>query len=84
MRARGSARRRRFVWRRLDGVRRYVLEVQRADGSVVFTETTGDTTFTLREPAGVLPESDYRWWVREDTDGSEPRASSFRFLRLRR
>ena len=59
-------------------------EVQRADGSVVFTETTGDTTLTLREPAGVLPESDYRWWVREDTDGSEPRASSFRFLRLRR
>ncbi|MGH7584968.1 MAG: hypothetical protein ACREMH_01865 [Gemmatimonadales bacterium] len=73
-----------FVWRRLDGVSRYVLEVQRTDGSVVFTETTGDTTVTLPDPAGVLPEGDYRWWVREVTDGSEPRASSFRPLRPRR
>lgn len=73
-----------FVWRPLEGVRRYVLEVQRPDGAVVFTETTGDTTVTLRDPAGVLPEHDYRWWVREVTDGSEPRASPFRSLRLRR
>ena len=73
-----------FVWRPLDGVRRYVLEVQRLDGSVVFTETTDDTTFTLGEPAGVLPENDYRWWVREVTDGSEPSASPFRALRIGR
>jgi hypothetical protein len=73
-----------FVWRPLAGVRRYVIEVQRADGSVAFTETTADTALTLREPSGVLPESEYRWWVRELTDGSEPRASSYRTLRLRR
>lgn len=73
-----------FAWRPLDGANRYVLEIQRTDGAVVFTETTGDTTVTLQEPAGVLPERDYRWWVREVTDGSEPRASPFRSLRVRR
>ena len=73
-----------FVWRPLAGVRRYVIEVQWTDGSVAFTETTADTTVILKEPAVALPESDYRWWVREVTDGSEPRASSYRALRLRR
>jgi len=71
-----------FVWRPLPEASRYVLEVQRPDGSVVFADTTSDTTFTLTEPGRILPEVEYRWWVRETTDGAEPRSSALRELRL--
>jgi hypothetical protein len=71
-----------FAWRPLPEASGYVLEVQRPDGSVAFTDTTRDTTAILAEPGGVLPEAEYRWWVREETDGAEPRASDFRSLRL--
>lgn len=73
-----------FAWHPLPEATGYVLEVQRPDGSVAFTDTTADTTATLTEPDRVLPESDYRWWVRETTDGAEPRASAFRSLSLPR
>lgn len=73
-----------FVWRPAAGASSYVLEVQRADGSVAFSDTTADTTVTLAEPGQLLPESDYRWWVREVTDGAEPRSSALRRLRLPR
>lgn len=71
-----------FAWRRIPEASRYVLEVQRQDGSVAFADTTADTTVTLARPAEVLPAADYTWWVRETTDGSEPRASERRTLRL--
>jgi hypothetical protein len=71
-----------FAWHALPEASGYVLEVQRPDGSVAFTDTTTDTTATLTEPSRVLPEAEYRWWVREATDGAEPRASAFRALRL--
>lgn len=69
-----------FTWRALPGVSSYVLEVQRLDGSVAFADTTTDTV--LAEPSRVLPDSAYRWWVREVTDGTEPRSSELRELRL--
>lgn len=71
-----------FAWHAVPGVSRYVLEVQRADGSVAYADTTADTTATLTDPSALKPDSAYRWWVREVTDGSEPRSSAFRDLRL--
>lgn len=70
-----------FVWRSLAGASGYMLEVQRRDRTVAFTDTTSDTTLTIADPARVLPETEYRWWVRETTDGTEPRSSTLRSLR---
>jgi hypothetical protein len=70
-----------FTWRSLPGASRYVLEIQRTDGSVVLADTTADTVLVLHE-IGQLPSSTYRWWVREVTDGSEPRSSDLRNLRV--
>jgi hypothetical protein len=71
-----------FTWRALPGASGYVLEVQRQDGSIAFSDTTGDTSATIADPGEALPDSDYRWWVRETTDGSEPRSSPLRPLRF--
>jgi hypothetical protein len=71
-----------FVWRPLPGASRYVLEVWRSDRSVAFSDTTADTTLTISEPARLLPEPEYRWWVREMSAGAESRSSVFRSLRL--
>jgi hypothetical protein len=71
-----------FAWHAVPGVSRYVLEVQRADGSVAIADTTADTAATVTDMSRLRPDSAYRWWVREATDGSEPRSSAFRDLRL--
>jgi hypothetical protein len=71
-----------FVWRAVPGVSRYVLEIQRADGSLAFTDTIADTVATVMPVRRLLPDTTYRWWVREVTDGSEPRSSAFRELRI--
>ena len=71
-----------FIWRPLPEARGYVLEVQRRDGSVVFSDSTSDTLLAIADPEAMLPPADYRWWVREQTDGAEPRSSAFRDLRL--
>ena len=70
-----------FTWRAVPEATGYVLEVQRADGSVVLADTTGDTVAVV-EAGRLAPDSNYRWWVREVTDGAEPRSSGFRGLRL--
>lgn len=70
-----------FTWRAVPEASRYVLEVQRADGSIVLADTTADIVAVV-EPGRLLPDSAYRWWVREVTDGAEPRSSAFRDLRL--
>jgi hypothetical protein len=67
-----------FTWRPAAGASAYVLEVQRVDGTVAYSDTTADTTSTV---AG-LNEGEYRWWVREATDGAEPRSSELRKLLL--
>jgi hypothetical protein len=64
------------------GASEYVLEVQRPDGSIAISDTTRDTVLALEAAGQVLPDEEYRWWVRELTDGSEPRSSGFRPLRL--
>jgi hypothetical protein len=69
-----------FVWRPAAGASGYVLEVQRPDGSIAFSDTTRDTVLTFGAAGQVLPDQEYRWWVRELTDGSEPRSSGFRRL----
>jgi hypothetical protein len=66
-----------FSWSALPGASRYVLEVQRPDGGVVLADTTADTVVVMRD-AVRLPPALYRWWVREVTDGAEPRSSAFR------
>ena len=71
-----------FAWHAVPGVSRYVLEVQRADGSVALADTTADTAATVIDTSRLRPDSVYRWWVREATDGSEPRSSAFRDLRV--
>jgi hypothetical protein len=72
-----------FTWRALPSASSYVLEIQRPDGSIALADTTADTVATFTEPGNrLLPDSAYRWWVREVTDGSEPRSSAFRDLRL--
>lgn len=68
-----------FVWRAVPGLSHYVLEIQRADGSVAYADTTRDTVVTI-EPGRLLPDTEYRWWVREVTDGAEPKSSAFREL----
>ena len=71
-----------FAWRAAPGASRYVLEVQRPDGSIAFADTTADTVASVAEPGRLLPDTSYRWWVREVTDGAEPRSSAFRELRI--
>ncbi len=71
-----------FAWRALAGASRYVLEIQRPDGSVALADTTADTTITVNDPGRLVPSTTYRWWVREVTDGLEPRSSPLRNLRL--
>lgn len=69
-----------FAWRPLPGASAYVVEVQQGDGRVVRSDTTADTTLAL--PAPALAPDQYRWWVREVTDGSEPRSSAFRTIKV--
>jgi hypothetical protein len=71
-----------FIWRPLPEASGYVLELQRPDGDVVLSDTTTDTLLALADPEAMLPPAEYRWWVRELTEGSEPRSSSLRALRL--
>lgn len=68
-----------LTWHPVKGATGYVLEIQRGDRAVVFSDTTADTTLTV---GATLPAGKYRWWVREVTDGAEPRSSELRFLLL--
>ena len=71
-----------FVWRPDPDAGRYVLELL-AGGRVVVSETTTDTTFTLRNVSRLAPDSSYRWWVRAVAPGGAQRGSEVRPLRLR-
>jgi len=69
-----------FAWHPLAEASAYVLEVQRPDGQVVRSDTTADTMLAL--PSAALAPHRYRWWVREVTNGSEPRSSAFRTVQV--
>jgi hypothetical protein len=68
-----------FSWHPVPNASAYVLEIQGADRSVVRSDTTADTTLTL---PSALSAGEYRWWVREVTEGTEPRSSGFRALKV--
>jgi hypothetical protein len=68
-----------FSWHPIEEASGYVFEIQGADRGVIRSDTTPDTTLSL--PAA-LPAGEYRWWVREVTDGTEPRSSAFRTLKI--
>jgi anti-sigma factor RsiW len=68
-----------FTWHSLPEASAYVLEIQGANRSVIRSDTTADTTLVL---PSLLPAGEYRWWVREVTDGAEPRSSAFRTLKV--
>ena len=70
-----------FAWRPVAGAFSYTLEVDAADGTVLFTAPTADTI--LVAPLGSSAPGEYRWVVRARLDdGSELRSES-RPLRLR-
>ncbi|MFL5493089.1 MAG: hypothetical protein ACJ8DC_01775, partial [Gemmatimonadales bacterium] len=71
-----------FSWHPLPKASRYVLEVQHEDGTVALADTTADTVLTVAPTAALLPDSTYRWWVREASDAAEPRSSALRTLKL--
>jgi hypothetical protein len=68
-----------FTWRSVPEASAYVLEIQGPDRGVIRSDTTADTTLVLPSP---LPAGEYRWWVREVTDGAEPRSSAFRAFKV--
>ncbi len=68
-----------FTWHPIGEASGYVLEIQGADRGVIRSDTTADTTLSL---PSALPAGEYRWWVREVTDGAEPRSSAFRTLKI--
>jgi hypothetical protein len=72
-----------FTWQPVAGALRYELELLDEQGTVVFDETTEQTSATMRDMGRLVPGSTYRWWVRAVTAAAEPRASAMRSLRIR-
>ena len=65
-----------FVWRSIPGVIQYTLEVDAADGTVLVSSLTRDTT--LRTPIAATAVGDNRWLVRAKLqDGSEKRSAAW-------
>ena len=70
-----------LMWRALPHATRYEVEVVDARGRVLFSASTRDTTAPVPNRAGVVPGTDYYWWVQALLDdGTEPqsRAQHFR------
>lgn len=53
----------RFTWRAVAGATRYDVEVLRADGSLLASATTPDTSVTLAFAAPLTPGERLSWWV---------------------
>jgi len=69
-----------FEWRPVSGARSYVLEILTADGTLVFSRRTTQTSVTLPPDAQLPIGVEYRWWVTSElTDGTQ-RRSPFRRL----
>lgn len=52
-----------FVWRAVAAAARYDVEVVRADGSLLASATTSDTSATLAFTTPLLPGERLSWWV---------------------
>jgi len=70
-----------FVWRRVPHAFAYVLEVDAADGTLLLTASTADTTRVVAR--GGLRPGELRWSVRARLDDGTERASESRPLRVR-
>lgn len=65
-----------FTWRPAGGESRYRFQLRDAQGGVLFDIETRDTTLVLPANVAVLPDQEYRWWVRaERADGSQARSA---------
>ena len=70
-----------FVWRPVDGAFRYTLEIDAADGTLLFSAATSDTVLTARLDR--IAPGRHHWLVRARmNDGSELRSET-RVLELR-
>jgi hypothetical protein len=66
----------RLIWAQVPGARQYEVEIVRADGAPVYETVTADTTLDVPETAGLIPGTEYRWWVSALlTDGTQPRSA---------
>jgi hypothetical protein len=71
-----------FAWKPVPGAFRYVVEVLGPDGTVVFSDSTADTSATLARPGALTPGATYRWSVRTlEEAGEEPTVSPIRRFR---
>jgi hypothetical protein len=70
-----------FVWHPVAGALRYTLEVDAADGSVLFSAATTDTI--LAAPLDNVIRGAHRWMVRAQMDDGSERRSEIRVLGLK-
>jgi hypothetical protein len=70
-----------FIWRPLPSALRYTLEIAAADGTVLGSTPTADTTAIALLSAA--PNAEHRWWVRAHLDDGSERRSQTRLLRVR-
>jgi hypothetical protein len=73
----------RFTWRAVTGATRYDVEVLRADGSLLASATTPDTSATLAFAAPLTPGVRVSWWVTATLADGTTRRSAPTSLRTR-
>jgi hypothetical protein len=61
----------RFVWRAVPGASAYRLELLDADGTVVYSTRTADSSAVLPPNVTLRRGAEYRWWVKAETPGGE-------------
>jgi len=69
-----------FAWRPVARALRYTLEVNAADGTVLYTASAGDTILTA--PLASMGAGDHRWWGRAHLDDGSERRSVAWILRV--
>lgn len=69
-----------FVWHPVERALRYTLEVNAADGTVLYTSSVGDTVLTARLAS--VGAGEHRWWVRAHLDDGSERRSVAWILRV--
>lgn len=73
----------RFTWRAVSGAARYDVEVLRADGALLASATTADTSATLAFAAPLTPGERLSWWVTATLADGTTRRSAPTSLRTR-
>jgi hypothetical protein len=71
----------RFLWHSVPGAIRYTLEAAAADGTIIASSETTDTTLVVKlVPAN---HGELRWWIKASMDDGSERRSEPRVLRLK-